>query len=195
LERILEKAKIDLTLRTDFNLIDAFRIFDPEGKGWINPHELKQALTLFHIYANLDELHLYFARYDKDDDGKLRYTEFCDSFLPNDAFHASLLVKKGPLHMYHSQLLSQEQREQIFHEETREMFVRCWTLHLQNESEAEKIRLQFGVKNPGFTHYQCFQALDSKNDGFLDKEEVIKTHTCSLIYCRSRSCSLSTTCM
>jgi hypothetical protein len=28
LERQLEKAKIDLTLRTDFNLIDAFRIFD-----------------------------------------------------------------------------------------------------------------------------------------------------------------------
>ncbi len=28
LERCLEKAKIDLTLRTDFNLIDAFRIFD-----------------------------------------------------------------------------------------------------------------------------------------------------------------------
>jgi hypothetical protein len=37
LEKRLERIKIDLTLRTDFNLIDAFRIFDTEGKGWITP--------------------------------------------------------------------------------------------------------------------------------------------------------------
>ena len=39
-------------------------------------------------------------RYDKDEDGKLKYSEFCDSFLPTDSFHASLLAKKAPLHMY-----------------------------------------------------------------------------------------------
>lgn len=37
LEKRLERIKIDLTLRTDFNLIDAFRIFDENGKGWITP--------------------------------------------------------------------------------------------------------------------------------------------------------------
>jgi len=31
----------------------------------------------------------------------LKYSEFCDSFLPTDPFHASLLAKKAPLHMYH----------------------------------------------------------------------------------------------
>lgn len=41
LERALERAKVDLSLRTDFNLIDAFRIFDVEGKGWISPDEIK----------------------------------------------------------------------------------------------------------------------------------------------------------
>lgn len=39
-------------------------------------------------------------RYDKDDDAKLRYSEFCDAFLPIDSFHASLLAKKPPLQMY-----------------------------------------------------------------------------------------------
>lgn len=36
LEKRIERVKIDLSLRTDFNLIDAFRIFDVEGKGWIS---------------------------------------------------------------------------------------------------------------------------------------------------------------
>jgi hypothetical protein len=42
---------------------------------------------------------LYLSRYDKDKDGRLKYSEFCDSFLPIDPFHASLLAKKAPLHM------------------------------------------------------------------------------------------------
>lgn len=37
LEKRLERVKIDLSLRTDFNLIDSFRIFDTEGKSWISP--------------------------------------------------------------------------------------------------------------------------------------------------------------
>ena len=102
LEKRLERVKIDLTLRTDFNLIDAFRIFDSEGKGWITPQEVKESLSLFGVFASIDDLNLYFSRYDKDEDGKLRYSEFCDSFLPTDAFHASLLAKKAPLHMYHN---------------------------------------------------------------------------------------------
>ena len=33
LEKQIEKQKVALSLKTDFNLIDAFRIFDPEGVG------------------------------------------------------------------------------------------------------------------------------------------------------------------
>lgn len=88
-------------MRTDFNLIDAFRIFDVEGKGWISVAEIKEGLSLFNLYASTEDIQLYMKRYDKDEDGRLRYSEFCDSFLPTDAFHASLLAKKAPMHMYH----------------------------------------------------------------------------------------------
>lgn len=126
LERRLERIKIDLSLRTDYNLIDAFRLFDNEGKGWINPQEVKEGLKIFNVFANEDELQLLFYRYDKDQDGKLRYSEFCDSFLPTDPFHASLLAKKAPLHMFHMQL----QKDKIFYPETKELFIMAWNTHL-----------------------------------------------------------------
>lgn len=66
LERRLERVKIDLSLRTDFNLIDAFRIFDESGKGWITPSEVKEGLELFNVFANDGDLRLFFLRYDKD---------------------------------------------------------------------------------------------------------------------------------
>lgn len=77
-------------------------------------------------------------RYDKDEDGKLRYSEFCDAFLPTDSFHASLLAKKAPLHMYHMQL----QRDKVFYPETKELFIISWKTHIQNEREAERLRLK-----------------------------------------------------
>jgi hypothetical protein len=51
LERALERVKVDLSLRTDFNLIDAFRVFDVDGKGWITAGEIKDGLVLFEIFA------------------------------------------------------------------------------------------------------------------------------------------------
>ena len=33
LERTVERVKVELSLKTDFNLIDAFRMFDPSGTG------------------------------------------------------------------------------------------------------------------------------------------------------------------
>lgn len=47
---MLERAKIDLSLRIDFNLIDAFRIFDVEGKGWLSVGEIKEALNVLDLY-------------------------------------------------------------------------------------------------------------------------------------------------
>jgi len=60
------------------------------------------------------------ARFDQDNDRKLRYSEFCQAFLPQDSFHASLLAKKAPLTMYPHSMLA---KEQIFYPETIELFL------------------------------------------------------------------------
>ena len=69
--------------------------------------------------------------------------------------------------MFHMQL----EKDKIFYPETKDLFVLAWNIHLQNEAEAEKLRLQFSSK-PGFNPYQAFQIVDNKSDGFIDKEEV-----------------------
>jgi hypothetical protein len=35
IERELESAKIELSLKPDFNLLDAFKIIDMENKGYV----------------------------------------------------------------------------------------------------------------------------------------------------------------
>lgn len=129
-------------------MIDAFRVFDTDGKGWITIDEIKDGLNCYGVFISDEDIELYLKRYDKDEDGKLRYSEFCDSFLPNDPFHASLLAKKAPMHLNQLNV----PRDMIFYQETKELFNLCWKTHFTNESEAEKIRLNLCC-NTSFNPY------------------------------------------
>lgn len=134
LEKNIEKVKIQLSLKTDFNLIDAFRIFNESGTGSASIQDLIHGLKDLGLQVNNDEITLFMARFDQDHDRQLRYSEFCQAFLPQDSFHASLLAKKAPLTMYPQSLVP---KEQIFYPETTELFLQAWTTHLQNEIQAE----------------------------------------------------------
>jgi hypothetical protein len=45
-----------------------------------------------------DEIELFFLRYDKDRDGRLRFTEFCNSFIPLDGHFASMINSRKSYH-------------------------------------------------------------------------------------------------
>jgi Ca2+-binding EF-hand superfamily protein len=77
LERELEDAKIRLVHRHDFNLFDAFRVFDQDDRGSITFHDIKYGLNDIGVSASNEEIELYIARYDLNKDNRIRFTEFC----------------------------------------------------------------------------------------------------------------------
>ena len=87
MERDLENSKINLTKTPDFNLFDAFRIFDIDSRGWITLTDLKIGLNEIGVYPDQEELALFFKRYDKDMDNRLRFSEFSDAFSPIDCYY------------------------------------------------------------------------------------------------------------
>ena len=89
---MLEASKLTLAGHADFNLFDCFRIFDVLGRGALTMAELANGLVnQLGIVPNQDELELFFMRYDKDKDGRLRFSEFADAFVPLDPHHANIL--------------------------------------------------------------------------------------------------------
>lgn len=50
LEKELEQGKVNLAQRPDFNMIDAFSIFDPCKRGSISSSELKDGLAAIGVY-------------------------------------------------------------------------------------------------------------------------------------------------
>lgn len=80
MENDLEQQKINLSIKPDFNLIDLFRMFDVEAKGYITFEEFRYGLTLFKLYPSTDDIFLLFTRFDSLKQNILRYSEFCDIF-------------------------------------------------------------------------------------------------------------------
>ena len=72
LDKELEGLRNDLSLKSDFNLLDCFKVFDLYGRGYITSGEFEDGLKEFGVYPSRDELYLIFRKFDKDSDGLLR---------------------------------------------------------------------------------------------------------------------------
>ena len=89
LERELERAKIDLIQScSDFNLYDAFKILDKDTKGWIQAYEIRDALVSRHVLdlptTTMEDVELFMKRYDRNEDRRVKFSEFCAAFTPMD---------------------------------------------------------------------------------------------------------------
>lgn len=66
IDKDIEGVKCILSLKTDFNLEDSYKIFDIESKGHINLRELEEGLNILRIYPRREELKLILSVYDED---------------------------------------------------------------------------------------------------------------------------------
>lgn len=86
MEKQIEKVKCELSRNPEFNLYQAFKMFDLKNRGHIEIEEFIFALTKITgknwNRVLREQTQMIFRRYDQDQDGYLNYTEFCQLFLP-----------------------------------------------------------------------------------------------------------------
>jgi len=60
-------------------------MLDKYGKGWLTGSDILESLNDFNIYPNKDDVFLLIRHYDRDGDGRILYSDFCDAISPLDA--------------------------------------------------------------------------------------------------------------
>lgn len=83
-------------MKPDFNLFDAFRLFDKYNIGHFYASELEDGLNRIGVYAPRSQVTLFFKKYDKNNDGKIRFSEFADALTPLDKIYKDHLERKRP---------------------------------------------------------------------------------------------------
>ena len=92
----IEKIKVNLALRPDFNCEDCFRIFELDGKGKLYPEDIKEGLNLIGVFYSDFEIDLFFKRFDLQKKGYINYSDFFDIFVPFQKEFRSIVEDRKP---------------------------------------------------------------------------------------------------
>jgi len=166
LEKELELIKQDLSLRPDFNLLDFFRTFDIEARGTISSNEFNEGLKKFGVYPTKEQLYLFLRRFDKDNDGKLRFSDFTEVFTCKQQEYATLLNNRTPVNADLRLDINQ-----VFSEETKKTITKALRMQLENEASTETLKQKL-ARQYKYNVHEAFTYLDVKEDGVITIEEI-----------------------
>ena len=95
-ESKVERAKIDLALRADFNVEDAFRIFELDGRGFLTEEDIKYGLNVLEIYPSCSDVRLLMKRFDLQKEGVINYADFFDMVTPYEKDYRNMVENRPP---------------------------------------------------------------------------------------------------
>ena len=138
---------------------------DRDSNGWVTNSELTDTLSLFGMYVPKDDIYLFVKRYDTNQDGRLRFSEFGDAFVPKSAVYASALNSRKA-----NYLPLGYPRTEYFSRDTRDLYLRTLKLHFSLEASAEFVRKRL-FRRPGFNASDAFAACDFDKNGYITRDE------------------------
>ncbi len=95
-ESQIENAKINLALNPDFNCEDAFRLFECNGRGFLDQNDLKCGLNLIGVCPTDQEVRLLMKRFDLQNTGTLNYADFFDMVVPFEKEYRTRVENRIP---------------------------------------------------------------------------------------------------
>ena len=76
LEQGVEEMRVEGAEDSKFNIYEAFRYFDREGRGKVYMRDIRIGLADLDYISTDSDIALLLKRFDRDGDGALRFSEF-----------------------------------------------------------------------------------------------------------------------
>jgi len=134
-ESKIEKAKIDLALRSDFNVEDAYRIFELDGRGFVTEADLKYGLNNLDIFPSNNDIKLLMRRTDIKRCGTINYQDFFDLVTPFEKNYRNMVENRLP-----SNYTPNYNKADVFLFSTKLYLKNLFNLIIQSENKLENMR-------------------------------------------------------
>jgi Ca2+-binding EF-hand superfamily protein len=165
-ENEIERSKCDLVLRSDFNVEDAFRVFELDGRGYLTDLDLKYGLNALDIYPSSEEINLLIRRYDARNEGVISYANFFEIVAPLDREYRRMLEGRLP-----SGFEGRFNKADVFLPTTKLYLQNLMNLHLRSESRIEGWRQRLN-KMLRFNTRTIFERIDRLEKGYVNETDL-----------------------
>ena len=166
IENEIERTKSDLVLKSDFNVEDAFRIFELEGRGYLTDLDLKYGFNALDLFPTSEEISLFIKRYDPRNEGIISFSNFFDVIAPVDREYRRMLEVRLP-----SNYVSRINKADVFLPSTKLYLQNLLSLILKSEGRIEGWRQRL-TKMPRFNTRLIFEKVDRMNYGYFNEADV-----------------------
>ena len=158
-ENSIENIKINLSKIHDFSVEDAFRIFEKNGRGYLDREDIKYGLSVINIYPSEYNLDLFLKRYDLQKKGYISYADFYDMVVPFEKEFRLNMNKRIPKSNCPQSYLGKE-----IHNMLNNLFK--FLIDFEDKANIEKKSLNIDFKN-------VFNELDTEQQGYFTFENFL----------------------
>ena len=165
IEGDIESLKIDLSLNPDFNCEDAFRIFELDGRGFLDKEDLKYGLNLLNIYPTDQELRLLMKRFDLQKKGGINYADFFDMVVPFEKEYRTAVEDRLPRSCCPCRCID------VFSFSTIDILKKLFKLLIETENEINNFRRTLGILRIKLR--DVFGLIDLIHRGYFTNDDLI----------------------
>ena len=166
-EQEIEKSKQALAEQGDFNLMDAFQMLDDRNLGWVSAPQILAFLYENGVYAHKDDVYHFVRRFDRDNDSRLQYSDFCEAFTPKDTYYAHNLNNRKPKYLHKKEV----PKRNYFCPDTRDKLFQCFKRHFEIDEKIEVAKKRL-TRRPTFNIHDAFACVDSFKRGELNSADL-----------------------
>ena len=135
IETKIEKAKIDLSLKSDFNIEDAFKIFEMDNRKFISDADLIYGLNSFEIYPSRKDIQLIKKRLNINKTENIFYSDFFDLIVPFEKDYRNMIERRNS-----TKNVPKFNKQNIFLQSTKNYFSSLINLIISCENKIENLR-------------------------------------------------------
>ena len=152
-ENKIEKMKIELCNNKEFNVEDTFRLFEKNGRGFLDLDDLKYGLGVLNIYPSEFNMKLFMKRYDLQNKGYITFADFFDIVVPFELKIREDVEKRIPKSNCPKIILSREIINSL-----KKLFK--YLIEFETRVNIERKSVNINVK-------EVFNIFDSNSEGFF----------------------------
>ena len=165
IESQIERIKINLALNSDFNCEDAFRLFELDGRGYLDKEDLKYGLNLIGLCPTDHDLNLLMKRFDLQNQGGINYADFFDIVVPFEKEYRNMVEDRMP------NSCCACRSPDVFSFNTISTLKDLFNYIINSENEINNIRKSFGTLRLKLR--DIFGLLDYLNRGYFTNSDLL----------------------